>query len=205
VVGIAPRQPLRLDGGVSSTFAEALAAYRPGDEVEAVDVARVRAVLAGACTPGGGAPDPLSRAAPLHLTGSALIVHPPSGRVLLRWHTRQQTWLQVGGHMDPGELDPLTTALREAVEETGLVDVVPWPDRAIVHVAVVPVPASATEPAHEHADVRYVLATSSPNTARPENPAALLRWLPVDQARAATGEANLRVTLDRTHRMLKQP
>jgi 8-oxo-dGTP pyrophosphatase MutT (NUDIX family) len=129
-------------------------------------------------------------------------VHPPSGRVLLRWHARQQAWLQVGGHTDPGEVDPVTTALREAVEETGLTDLVPWPDAAIVHVAVVPVPASATEPAHEHADVRYVLATGSPGSARPENPAAPLRWLSVDQARAATGHDNLRVTLDRVARLL---
>ena len=43
----------------------------------------------------------------MHVTGSALIVAPASGRVLLRWHPRQQAWLQVGGHGDPGELDPL--------------------------------------------------------------------------------------------------
>jgi 8-oxo-dGTP pyrophosphatase MutT (NUDIX family) len=193
-----------LDGGVSETFSAALAAYRPGDAVEAADVARLRAVLAETGGVAGGGADPWSRAAPLHVTGSALIVHPPSGRVLLRWHARQQAWLQVGGHTDPGEVDPVTTALREAVEETGLTDVVPWPDAAIVHVAVVPVPASATEPAHEHADVRYVLATGSPDSARPENPAAPLRWLSVDRAREATGEDNLRVTLDRVERLLKQ-
>jgi 8-oxo-dGTP pyrophosphatase MutT (NUDIX family) len=37
-------------------------------------------------------------------------------------------WLQVGGHGDPGEGDPLAIALREAAEETGLSDLVPWPD-----------------------------------------------------------------------------
>ena len=37
-------------------------------------------------------------------------------------------WLQVGGHGDPGETDPLAIALREAREETGLTDLVPWPD-----------------------------------------------------------------------------
>jgi 8-oxo-dGTP pyrophosphatase MutT (NUDIX family) len=195
-----------LDDGVSETFAAALAAYRPTDEMEAADVARVRAALAGAGTAGPADPaaDPWSRAAPLHLTGSALIVHPPSGRVLLRWHVRQHAWLQVGGHADPGEVDPLTTALREAVEETGLTDVVPWPDAAIVHVAVVPVVASATEPAHEHADIRYVLATGTPESAQPENPASALRWLSFDEARAATGTDNLRVTLDRVERLLKQ-
>ena len=71
---------------------------------------------------------PWDRSTPLHVTGSALIVHPASGRVLLRWHARQHVWLQVGGHGDPGEDDPFAVALREAGEETGLSDLVAWPD-----------------------------------------------------------------------------
>ena len=50
--------------------------------------------------------DPWARDTPRHVTCSALVLHPPSGRVLLRWHRRQQAWLQVGGHADPGETDP---------------------------------------------------------------------------------------------------
>ena len=48
----------------------------------------------------------------------------------------------------------------EAAEETGLEDLVAWPSAEILHVVAVPVPAGKGEPAHEHADVRYVLATS---------------------------------------------
>lgn len=59
------------------------------------------------------------------MTGSALMVHPSSGRVLLRWHERMQRWLQIGGHGDPGESDPLAVALRERREETGLPDLAP--------------------------------------------------------------------------------
>nr|WP_277349776.1 NUDIX domain-containing protein [Planosporangium thailandense] len=138
----------------------------------------------------------------MHVTASALIVHPPTARVLLRWHARQQAWLQVGGHADPGELDPVAIALREGREETGLDDLVPWPDARVVHVVVVPVAPSAQEPAHEHVDVRFVLATGTPERVRPENPTAELRWLSVAEAHSLTGEANLRETLSRVGRLL---
>ena len=113
--------------------------YRPQGETEAADVERVRALAETAA-------DPFLRTMPLHVTGSALIVHPVSGRVLLRWHQRQQAWLQVGGHGDPGETDPLAIVAREAEEETGLADLVPWPDGEIRHVAIVNVPRARASP-----------------------------------------------------------
>jgi 8-oxo-dGTP pyrophosphatase MutT (NUDIX family) len=146
--------------------------------------------------------DPWLRASPLHLTASALIVHPPSGQVLLRWHERQQAWLQVGGHGDPGETEPAQIALREAAEETGLADLTPWPDARLVQLVIVDVPAGAGEPAHQHADLRFLLATGTPEAARPERPSAPLRWLTLAEARQATSEDNLRKTLDRAAALL---
>jgi 8-oxo-dGTP pyrophosphatase MutT (NUDIX family) len=172
-----------------------LGRYRPQNETEAGDVDRARALIEGA-------DDPWLRSIPLHLTASALIVHPGSGRVLLRWHQRQQAWLQVGGHGDPGESDPVAIALREACEETGLTDLEPWPDAEIRHVVIVSVPANSREPAHEHADVRFVLSTRTPDAARAESPGAPLRWLSQSAAHEATSEANLRETLFRVERML---
>src|SRR5580704_14357833 len=77
-----------------------LLAYQAADPGEEADLTRIRALI-------GGQPDPWRRSIPLHLTASAVIVHPGSGRILLRWHERQQAWLQVGGHADPGEHDPV--------------------------------------------------------------------------------------------------
>jgi 8-oxo-dGTP pyrophosphatase MutT (NUDIX family) len=164
--------------------------YRPQGEPETADVQRVRALVHAAA-------NPYCRDLPLHVTASALIAHPPTGRVLLRWHQRQQAWLQVGGHGDPGESDPLAIARREAEEETGLSDLVPWPDGAIRHVVIVSVPPGKGEPAHEHADVRFFLATQAPGAVRPENPGAQLRWLTLPAARDTTSEPNLRETLAR--------
>ncbi len=172
-----------------------LGRYRPHGEAEAADVERVLALAEAAA-------DPFLRTMPLHVTGSALIVHPASNRVLLRWHQRQQAWLQVGGHGDPGESDPLAIALREAAEETGLTDLEPWPDAQLRHVVIVDVPANRAEPAHHHADLRFVLATHAPEAVRPENPEAPLRWLSPGDAQAATSKANLRETLSRVERLL---
>jgi 8-oxo-dGTP pyrophosphatase MutT (NUDIX family) len=173
-----------------------LDAYTPTAPDEAADVARVRRLAAGS--------DVWTRTAPLHVTASALVVHRPTRRVLLRWHERMQGWLQVGGHFDPGESDPLRVALREAEEETGLGDLGPVPETGglPVQVVVVAVGAGRGEPAHEHADVRYVLETGTPDAAAPESEGAPVRWMTVDDAIGAVREENLRDLLGRAARVL---
>jgi len=176
-------------------LAALLDGYGPEGDAEAADLRRVRALAEAG-------EDPWRRDLPLHVTASALIVHPPTARVLLRWHERQQAWLQVGGHGDPGESDALAIALREAGEETGLADLAPWPDARLRQVVIVGVPAGKGEPAHEHADLRFFMATGAPDTVRAENEHAQLRWLSLAQAREATSEANLREALTRLERGL---
>jgi len=166
-----------------------LTGYQAAGDTETADLDRMRRLAAS--------PDAWSRATPLHFTASALVVHPDSGRVLLRWHVKAGRWLQVGGHGDPGETDPLAIALREAREETGLTDLAPWPDAILRHLAVCHVPASSTEAQHEHADLRYFLATQTPDAITPENADSPLRWLTIDEARDLIGTNNLRQTLDR--------
>jgi 8-oxo-dGTP pyrophosphatase MutT (NUDIX family) len=173
-------------------LAETLEAFEPQGEAEARDLGRARALA--------GSGDPWGRGEPLHVTASALVLHPPTGRVLLRWHDRLQRWLHVGGHADPGEDRPVAIALREAVEETGLADLGPWPvplSPWLVQVAVVPVPATAEQQAHEHADLRYVLATHAPEQARQERDTTPLRWLSLAAAIEEIGGDNLGVALRR--------
>ena len=170
-----------------------LAEYEALGEAEAGDIVRMRKLAEAE-------QDPWLRSLPLHFTASALVVHPQSKRVLLRWHQRMRAWLQVGGHGDPGESDPLEIALREAREETGLADLMPWPDATVRHVVVCHVPPGKGEPGHEHADLRYFMATRSPDAARPESPDAPLRWVTLDEARELVGTNNLRETLGRLER-----
>jgi 8-oxo-dGTP pyrophosphatase MutT (NUDIX family) len=169
-----------------------LAAHVADDEVEARDLARLRELA--------DTERPWDRSRPVHVTGSAVVVHPPSRRVLLRWHERMAGWYQVGGHGDPGEDEPFAVALREGREETGLGDLEPWPHPGrpeLVHVVVVPVPAGKGEPAHEHGDLRFALATDQPDTVRPETASAPLRWLTISEALELVAEDNLRETLRR--------
>ncbi|MBV9577470.1 MAG: NUDIX domain-containing protein [Chloroflexi bacterium] len=170
-----------------------LGGYVPQSEDEGRDLERLRRLAAESG-------DPWTRASALHVTGSAVVVHPPTRRVLLRWHERMQAWLQVGGHADPGEVDPFVIALREAREETGLGDLVAWPDPRtprIVQVAVVPVPAGRGEAAHEHGDIRYALATAAPDLVVPESASALLTWLTIEDALERVAWDNLRICLER--------
>lgn len=94
-----------------------------------------------------------------HFTGSAWLVSADGERVLLTHHRKLGRWLQLGGHAD-GDPDLARVALREAEEESGLVDLVVEPeifdlDRHLI-------PARGNEPAHWHYDVRYVVrATGS--------------------------------------------
>jgi len=164
--------------------------YAAAGEVETADVARLRAALAG---------DAWSRVSAPHVTGSALVVHPATRTVLLRWHPRMQAWLQVGGHFDPGEDDAFDVAVREAQEETGLGDLHALPEQGgrPLHVVIVSVPAHGDEPAHEHADVRYLLATDRPDDITAESAEAVLRWQSLDDAVRGVSEGNLRVSLER--------
>lgn len=172
-----------------------LVGHSPAGVDEQADVDRI-VMLAGKVS------DLWSQDLPLHLTASALVVHVDTGRVLLRWHARQQAWLQVGGHGDAGERDPLQVALREGREETGLTDLRPWPDAALLHAVIVPVPAKGDSPAHRHADLRFVLATDHPDDATPERSDAPLRWVTPEQALSLTSEANLQESIDRVHQLL---
>jgi 8-oxo-dGTP pyrophosphatase MutT (NUDIX family) len=160
----------------------------PDDDEEAADLERLRRLATEEA-------DPWSRALPLHLTASALVVDPPTARVLLRWHAKQGRWLQVGGHADPGEHDPWLIARREAEEETAAVGLRPWPGPApaLAQVAVVDVNAVAEEPAHKHGDLRYLLITDDPASVPPEQEGVPLRWLTIADARALADPGLLRL------------
>jgi 8-oxo-dGTP pyrophosphatase MutT (NUDIX family) len=55
-----------------------------------------------------------------HLTASALVVDATAGRVLLCLHRRVGKWLQLGGHIEDGDLTLAGAAFREATEESGI-------------------------------------------------------------------------------------
>jgi 8-oxo-dGTP pyrophosphatase MutT (NUDIX family) len=159
---------------VDDALTDTLRAHTPADPAEAADLDRIRELVAAS-------DDPWSRQIPLHLTASALVVHPPTKRILLRWHAKQERWLQVGGHADPGERDPWAITLREAQEETALTDLRPL-ENGLAQVTIVDVNATPNEPAHQHADLRYLLTTDAPDVVPDEVEGVPLRWMSLADA-----------------------
>ena len=116
-----------------------------------------------------------------HITGSALVIHPESKRMLLTHHAKLQRWLQMGGHTEY-ELDPAETALREAREESGLPDLRFYPDSGAgpIDIDVHLIPARNDIPAHYHLDIRYLLATKTPEAVQITPESHDLRWFDLD-------------------------
>jgi len=122
-------------------------------------------------------PDALDRAcADGHLTGSAMVVDPASGRFLLMLHAKLGRWFQPGGHADGDGALP-GVARREATEETGLTGLrvaVPAVDLDIHEVGPPHGP-------HLHLDVRY-LVVAPPGAVPVGNHESLeLRWASDDE------------------------
>jgi 8-oxo-dGTP pyrophosphatase MutT (NUDIX family) len=68
-------------------------------------------------------PDGLRRSCrPDHLTAGALIVSADSSHVLLTLHAKARAWFHMGGHCEADDSTLAGAALREAVEESGVLD-----------------------------------------------------------------------------------
>lgn len=134
-----------------------------------------------------------------HLTGSALVAHPASGRVLLNHHKKLGMWMQFGGHFDY-EVEPWRVALREAHEETGLADLrfMPEsPDPAPFDIDAHVIPARGGRPEHLHLDLRFLLATDSPDQAQATAESHAIRWLTLEETQTLTLDPGVRRMLDK--------
>ena len=147
---------------------DSLAAYRPEDPRDEGVLHRFRDFLAR--------PDPFFRGnAEGHVTASAIVMLPPGDRVVLVSHRKLGGWLQPGGHVELEDGSVFETALREVREETGIERLEAPRGDAIVDLDVHAIPASGTDPAHVHYDVRFLLTTADGGV--PIDGAA---WFPLD-------------------------
>ena len=89
-----------------------------------------------------------------HLTASAIVVDCSRTRVLLHHHAKLDLWLQFGGHCD-GDGNPPHVAWREAVEESGVPDLIIDPE--IIDLDIHKIPVWKSEPEHLHLDVRFLV------------------------------------------------
>ena len=138
----------------------------------------VRAEVLGFCA---AHPDALVRSNEIaHLTGSALVVDPDTGRFVVLHHRKLDRWLQPGGHAD-GEGDLAGVALREAREETGI-------DALEVRGPAVDLDghevAPPGEPVHRHLDLRFVVLAPAGASAAPppgNHESRAIRWVDAEE------------------------
>ena len=127
-----------------------------------------------------------------HHTATAYIVS--ADRTLLLWHAKLGMWLPPGGHLEPNE-DPVQAALREALEESGLVVAVIAPPELLAcpGPAILPPPAvilvedivRSDQAFHQHID--YVYFTRAPARIDFEAPIphGIHRWVLAEALRDA--------------------
>jgi 8-oxo-dGTP pyrophosphatase MutT (NUDIX family) len=112
-----------------------------------------------------------------HVTASALIVG-ADGRLLLCLHGRMNSWMQVGGHCEPGDRSLAAAALREAIEESGIPGLELDPEPIDVHTHPVrcrPRDGEAAGPTHHH-DVRFVAVAPAGAVERVSAESQALGW-----------------------------
>jgi 8-oxo-dGTP pyrophosphatase MutT (NUDIX family) len=113
------------------------------------------------------------RTFPGHVTTSAFILDRAGRRILLIHHRSLGRWLQPGGHYEPPD-DLAGSALREAMEETGLHGLVvdPWHEASLVPIDIdshrIPARPERDEPEHWHHDMRYVVRALESDVIRPD-------------------------------------
>jgi 8-oxo-dGTP pyrophosphatase MutT (NUDIX family) len=110
---------------------------------------------------------------PGHVTTSAIILDAKGQRTLLIRHRSLARWLQPGGHYEPPD-DLMASALREAVEETGLqsLNLDPWHHASGLPIDIdshrIPDRPERGEPEHWHHDIRFIVRADEGTSLQPD-------------------------------------
>ncbi|NTF17481.1 NUDIX hydrolase [Agrobacterium rubi] len=135
-----------------------------------------------------------------HFTGSALVVDPRLGRVLLTHHAKMEKWLQLGGHCD-GIRDPFFVAWKEAYEEGGLKLITPA-SSDIFDLSLHTTPNFKDVPEHYHYDVRYLFYADSCEAITKSDESIDLAWVELGQVRRYTqSKSMLRLEMKAIHHL----
>ncbi|KGR79417.1 NUDIX hydrolase [Ureibacillus manganicus] len=141
-----------------------------------------------------------------HFTASAWLVNKDHTKVLMAYHNIYDSWSWVGGHAD-GDDDLLQVAIKEAKEETGLVNVEPITD-AIYSIEILGVPAHEKRgqhvATHVHLNVTYLLTADENDLThiKPDENSDI-RWMELEEAVEASTEREMKVVYQKLNDKLK--
>lgn len=113
-----------------------------------------------------------------HITASSMLLNKQKTHALLMHHAKLDQWFQLGGHCD-GESDTLAVAIKEAQEESGIIDITAV-SQAIFDIDVHLIPANKKDAAHYHYDIRYLLQVNSDENIVINNESKELKWFTPD-------------------------
>ncbi|MFJ6794495.1 NUDIX hydrolase [Streptomyces sp. NPDC091268] len=124
-----------------------------------------------------------------HLTGSALVIDPERGRVLLTLHKKLGMWLQMGGHCESGDETLAQAALREAREESGIASGLALLPGGPVRLDRHPIP----EPCNWHLDVQYAALAPAGAVEEISEESLDLRWFGYEEVAAVADTSVVRL------------
>jgi len=130
-----------------------------------------------------------------HITASAWVLSLDKSQTLLTHHKSLDSWFQLGGHIEPEDKSVWDAALREIIEESGIVPIDSI-SHSIFDIDVHLIPQNKKGvPAHYHYDIRYLFfADSSQPILFDTNESNKVCWVLIDNvADKSTQDSVLRM------------
>jgi 8-oxo-dGTP pyrophosphatase MutT (NUDIX family) len=131
-----------------------------------------------------------------HMTGSAWVVDKHCTKTLLTHHKKLNQWFQPGGHAD-GDSDVAAVAMREAIEETGLIDL-EFVSNEIFDLDIHLIPERKDEPEHYHYDCRFLIRCGGDETYSISEESNDLAWIPFREIDRYTTEDSILRMVNKT-------
>ncbi|KQR17469.1 NUDIX hydrolase [Cellulomonas sp. Leaf334] len=172
-------------------ISDVLDEWTPHDPAQGALLAEYRAFVAAS-----GAAAVERSLAPEHLTASCFVLTPDLSRVLLCFHRKGQFWVQLGGHLEPGDSSLADAASREGREEGGIAGLVAGRLPVDVHRHDL---SAAFGRCRVHWDVGFVAYASPDAVPVVSDESEQVAWFDVDDLPAGTPDdfaVRLRTVLD---------